>query len=526
MFTAMTAEMTPDVTTFGPQPSSTPEPTIWRRLGSPQRTPLLVGLAGSVLVALGSFGGGGVLVEDPVLTDTALGMWRYGHGRDLAVALIYAGVLAMAYAWIRLGRAVLREQVGGRAVLTTAGIWMLPMLVCPPLFTRDVYAYLVQGAIPLAGLDPYTAGPDAIPGPLQLNVASPWQETTAPYGPLFILLAKGVVWLVGENLIAGVILMRLALLPGLALLVWALPELTRRMRGRIPTALWVAVANPVMVVHMVGGAHNDLLVVGLLALAALLTLRGQHTGGIAVATVAVAVKASAGLALPFLVLVWAGRLQGTALSRITRAAAAGIAVFAAVFATSSLLAGVSPLGWTNALDASSTIVHWYSLPTALGMFLHSTVSIVVHDLALGPFVTVTRGLGMVALLAVAGHQWWLARRGGPDAVRRAGIVLLAAAALGPTLLSWYPSWGIALLAATAWSARSLSVAAFLSLILMTLTYPDGLSAHHNIAFLAVAGAVWALAAVSLLRPDPLRLRERPPALSAAPRSTGVDSPDR
>ena len=36
----------------------------------------------------------------------------------------------------------------------------------------------------------------------------------------------------------------------------------------------MAVANPVMVVHMIGGGHNDLLVVGMLPCAALLALRG------------------------------------------------------------------------------------------------------------------------------------------------------------------------------------------------------------------------------------------------------------
>src|ERR1044072_8650955 len=106
----MTAEMIPGAASSVPhpdpavglRPAPAPEPTIWARLGSPQRTPLLLGLLGSALMALGSFGGGGVLVEDPVLTEAALGAWRYGHGHDLAVALVSAGLLGMAYAWVRL----------------------------------------------------------------------------------------------------------------------------------------------------------------------------------------------------------------------------------------------------------------------------------------------------------------------------------------------------------------------------------------------------------------------------------------
>ena len=113
---------------------------------------------------VGGFGGGGILVRDPILTNSVVGFWRYGHGRELATALIYLGVVLMAWAWIRLGREVLAHRVGGRAVLTTAGVWLIPMLVTPPLFTRDVFSYLAQGALPLAGFDPYAVGPEAMPG--------------------------------------------------------------------------------------------------------------------------------------------------------------------------------------------------------------------------------------------------------------------------------------------------------------------------------------------------------------------------
>jgi alpha-1,6-mannosyltransferase len=483
-----------------------PQAVVLTRLGGPPRLPLLLGLAASVLLVLGGFGAGGVLVHDPLLTNSALGFWRYGHGREIATVLMYLGLVMMAYAWVRLGRGVLAGRVGGRAVLTTAAVWIAPLLCGPPLLTRDMFSYLAQGAIPLAGLDPYAVGPEAIPGPLHENVHGFWQDTPAPYGPLFILLAKGVAALVGENMIAGVLVMRLAVLPGLLLLVWTLPELTRRMGGRIPVTLWIAVANPVMVVHLIGGGHNDLLVVGMLAMSALLTLRGRHVAGIALATSAMAVKASAGLALPFLVLVWAARLPGTRLARITRATVCGVGVFGAVFTAYTLIAGVG-LGWLPALSAPSMIVNWLSLPTGIGQLLHAIVGIVV-DVPPQPFVNVLRLVGGAALLALACRQWWLARDGGPDAVRRAGVVLLAAAVLGPTMLPWYPTWGMALLAMVAWSARGLSLIVFCSLMLLVVVYTNGETAVNNVPYLIVCALLSALAAASLLRADPLRLRER------------------
>ncbi len=486
-----------------PSPAARVEQTIFERLGGPPRTPLLLGLAGSVLMVLGGFGAGGVLAHDPLLTNSALGFWRYGHGREIAIALFYLGLLLLAYAWMRLGRGVLAHRVGGRAVLTTAAVWMAPMLLAAPMYTRDVFSYLAQGALPLAGFDPYAVGPEVLTGPIQENVHPVWQDTPAPYGPLFILIAKAVAAVTGDNLIAGVVLMRLVLLPGLLLLIWALPELTQRMGGRIPVTLWIAVANPIMVVHMVGGIHNDLLVVGLLAAAALLTLRSQHAGGIALASAAMAIKASAGLMLPFLVLVWAAHLPtGSRTTRILRAGASGIAVFVAVFAACTLVAGVG-MGWLPALSAPAMIIHWYSAPTGVGLFVHAVVDIVA-DVRVEPFINVSRAIGVGALLVIGCRHWWAARDDGPDAIRRAGIVLLAAALLGPTLLSWYPSWGMVLLAMTAWSARGLAMVVFCSLCLMIVTYPDGGTAQYNAPLLILGASLWALAAASLLWPDPLR----------------------
>jgi alpha-1,6-mannosyltransferase len=285
-------------------------------------------------------------------------------------------------------------------------VWIGPLLLAPPLFTRDIFSYLAQGALPLHGFDPYAVGPDAMPGILTDNVHYFWQDTPAPYGPLFIIIAKTVAWLVGNNIIAGVLLMRLALLPGLALLVWALPELTRRLGGRVPVALWVAVANPMMVINMIGGGHNDLLVVGLLAAGALLALRGQHAAGIGLVTLAMAVKASAGLALPFLVLVWAAHMTGSRWVRIGKATAAGIGVFAVVFAACTLLARVS-LGWLPALSAPSMIVNWMSLPTAIGQIVGWFASLFGGSQQL--FINIFRGIGAAVLLWIAVRQWWAAR---------------------------------------------------------------------------------------------------------------------
>ncbi|MDQ3154365.1 MAG: polyprenol phosphomannose-dependent alpha 1,6 mannosyltransferase MptB [Actinomycetota bacterium] len=480
---------------------------------------VLLGLLGSVLLTVGAVGAGGILAQDPLITGGPLSWVRYGHGRILATIVLYLGFGLVVWAWVRLGRDVLRGTATGRQVIAAGGVWLLPMLVSPPLFTRDVYSYLGQGALALRGMDPYEVGPAELPpGPVPDNVHYVWQTTPAPYGPLFLFISKVMYWATGDSTILGVIGMRLVLLVGLGLLVYALPRLAERLGGDTPVTLWLVVANPMMVVHLVGGPHNDLLMIGLLATGTLLALRRHHLAGIAVVTVAMAVKASAGVALPFLVAIWAARLPGSRWARTVKAGAAGLATFIVVFGAITLISGVG-LGWVPALDApSETIYNWMSLPTGVGQLVYGITWLFV-DVEAGPFITVTRFLGSALLLGILAWQWFTvgrnARDGGADAVRRASYVLLASALLAPATLPWYFTWGLVLGACFAWTRWALSLVVGASTWLVLAAYPSGESALGSWPYMIGTVVVSALAAVSLLRPDPLR--GRPQETAAASR---------
>jgi alpha-1,6-mannosyltransferase len=491
---------------------------LWWFLGSPARKPLLLGLAGSVVLLIGGLGAGGVLEHDPLLGRTPLEALRFGHGYNIAVTISYLGLALLVWGWVLLGRDVLAKRAGGRAVLSTAVVWTLPMIITPPLFTRDPYSYLAYGTLPLHGFDPYTYGPDMLTGPIQQNVHWFWQDTPAPYGPLFIAVAKAVASVTGGNMILGVIAIRLVLLVGLVLLVAALPGLVRHLGGRVSVALWLAVANPVTVVHLVGGPHNDLLTVGLLSAGTLTVLNRKHAAGIALVTLAAAVKATAAIALPFLVLVWAARMAGGSRnSRIAKATAAGVSVFVATFAVCSVVAGVG-LGWLPALNAPSNIVNWLSLPTGVGQFVYTVANWLFSGLPETPFITVTRVLGVLLFLAIGVKQWLAARDGGPDgadAVRRAGVVLLLFPLLSPATLPWYFSWGMALLAAVTWSTRGMAVTIFVSIFLIVAAFPDGEVSLYAFGYLALTLAGALVAAISLRKPDPLGIRRRRRATAPA-----------
>ncbi|MFC0540074.1 polyprenol phosphomannose-dependent alpha 1,6 mannosyltransferase MptB [Kutzneria chonburiensis] len=500
--TRLTAQ-TPGVTAA---PSPEPE-RVWP---FPIRTALL-GLAGMVLIAGGGMGAGATLIHDPVLANGAFNWIRYGHGMMLATWLLYLGLGLAIWAWIRLGRHARAGRVNHAYMIRVIVIWIAPLMIAPPLFTRDVYSYLAQGDLALHGLDPYGVGPSALPSALSDNVSIVWQNTPSPYGPLFVLLTKGIVAITGDgltSLISGVLLMRLVLAVGFAMLWWALPRLCDRLGGNSSIALWLVGANPLLVVHLIGGAHNDMLMIGLMAVGVVLVLDRRHLAGIALVALAFSVKATAAIALPFLIWIWMAHIPlGTRSYRFVRAAFPAVGLFGGIFVLCTLAAGVD-LGWIPALSGSSIVINWLSLPSGVGQAVYTVLDWFVGVGEVQPFVTVTRTLGSLLLVYILVRQWWLAREGGHDAIRRAAICMAAFALLAPVTLPWYFSWALVLAAGFAWGTASLTLAACGSVWLLLITYPSGGTALYDWGYMVVIVGVSVLAAVSLLKPDPLNLSLR------------------
>jgi len=491
-------------------PAQTSSTTLAERLLTPSRFPyrtIAMGTVGTTLLMLGALGAGGILIRDPILGHGPLSWIRYGHGRLLADAVLYLGFALVVWAWVRLGRYVLAGRVGSGPVLTAAGCWMAPLLVSPPLFTRDVFSYLGQGAQLLNGLDPYADGPivlNVLPDVVQ-NVHPLWQTTPAPYGPLFLLIAKGIVSVTGNNMIAGVILTRVVLLAGLAGTLWALPRLVRHLGGRLPVTLWLAVASPMMVIHLFGGPHNDLMMLGFLSIGVLAALERKHVVAIVLVTIGMLIKPTAAIALPFLVWIWANHLEGPKVRNFLRAGAASLGLFVPVFVAGTWISlGSLNLGWWSGLKAPQLIANWLNIPTGIGEVFYNLVHLIV-DVQVSPFVTVCRAIGMLVLAVFGIRQWWLAREGGNQAVFRAGIALLAVAILMPPTLPWYLTWGFVLLSAFKWQPRHLAAVVAISVFVTLVYYPTGEQALYDWWFIAIVVVVSLYSAASLLRPDPLGL---------------------
>ncbi|WIM89195.1 alpha-(1-_6)-mannopyranosyltransferase A [Candidatus Mycobacterium wuenschmannii] len=479
--------------------STTAAPQLLSRVRQFARTtdarPALLGCLGAVLITTGGLGAGSTKQHDPLLETLHLSWLRYGHGLVLSSVMLWIGVALMLGAWLWLGRRALAGAADQFTMVATTGFWLAPLLLSVPVFSRDTYSYLAQGALLRDGLDPYAVGPIDNPNPLLDNVSPIWTITTAPYGPAFIMIARLVTMLVGNHVIAGTMLLRLCMLPGLALLIWATPRIARHVDANVPIALWVCALNPLVIIHLMGGVHNEMLMVGLMSASIALTFERRHLAGIAVVAVGTAVKATAGLALPFLVWVWMRHLRDRRGYRPLRAffVAAGISVliFVAVFAVLSAAAGVG-LGWLTALAGSVKIINWLSIPTATANLVHA-IGGVFFAVNFYGVLQVTRAIGIVILAFALPLLWWRFRHDDRQALVGIALAMLFVVLFAPAALPWYYSWPLAVVAPLAQSRRAVSAIAAFSTWIMVIFKPDGAHGMYSWPHVLLATAVAAFA---------------------------------
>jgi alpha-1,6-mannosyltransferase len=489
---------------------------------APRSRPAWLGLTGTSLATLGGLGAGSTRLRDPLLESAHLSWLRFGHGLVVSSLMLWCGVALVLAAWLWLGRLVIEGRAPSvPTMVATCGCWLTPLLVSVPLFSRDAYSYLAQGALLRDGFDPYAVGPIENPNTMLDDVSPVWLTTTAPYGPAFMLLARFASQLAGDNVVAGTIALRLFMLPGLALLIWAALRVAGSLGADGATALWICALNPLVILHLVGGVHNEMMMVGLMMAGIALVLTGRHLAGVALIAAAVAVKATAVLALPFMVWVWMRHAGGNRLRAFMIASVASAAVFTAVFAILSALAGVG-LGWLTALSGSSRVVNWLTVPTAVAN-LTSTVANIVAALGAGGVAVnfygvleVARMVGMVVIGVTLPLLWWRFRHDDREALGGTALAMIVVALFGPAALPWYYTWPLAAASPVAQSPRALALIGGLSTWVMLIFKPDGAHGMYALLHVAVATACAVGAWYWLRRAAPVRNQAAASTPSPAP----------
>ena len=448
-----------------------------------------LGLAGSLLLAMGALSAGALPVVDP-LADPLRDGTPVEHG--YAVIAAYGGLTLLVVAWLALGRVVRARLATASQLVRVLLAWAAPLAVVPPLYSRDVYSYVAQGAMFLDGVDPYRHGPSAYGGVLAANVSPFWRDSPAPYGPVFLALAAAVVAVAGGKVILGVLGMRLVTVAATAAMVPLLLRLARRYGVDGAAAVWLGVLNPLVLAHFVSGAHNDALIVVLLLGGMLLASGRRPLLAAFVVAVAVLLKASAVVALPFLVPA-ARRRFGGRRPLLRAAIAAGLVAAVTMTAITSLMDAW--YGWVAALGDTARVRNGLSLTTDLGVAVDRLLQAVGWQVDVDP-VAVARALGLAAAAVLLPL---IAVRTVHRPLHGLGLALVAVVLLGPVVHPWYLLWGVVPLAATARGRRLVWGLAVLSAGLAFYPVPSGggLTPQLWEGLLGVLGGLL-LAAVALL----------------------------
>lgn len=399
--------------------------TLTPALAVPARLRVRSLLAGVVLAALvastAAFGllaasPGHMLIRNP--GHVALPGWFTGPLAGLrlhttasreAIALI---VLCAAY----LALLPLASRLKPRHVVIAVVSLNVLFTLAPPLLSSDVFSYIAYGRIgALHGLDPYKVTPAMVQGDPVYGFVG-WRHMPSIYGPLFTVGSYPLGLLsVPAALWSFKVLASLSSL-ALAALVWKLAEQFGRSGAEAAALVGL---NPILLIWAVGGAHNDLLMLAVLLGGLVLVMGDRALAGGAALGAAVAIKITAGLALPFVLIgdrrrvrVFAGIALATAVS-----------VLVAIFAFP---------------DHALNLIQTYKLEQRL-VALHSIPNEVTN--VFGP-PRLTPGGRQLAqalfLVAIAAALVRVVRT--RDWIGTGGWAMVALVATSPWFVPWYSIW--------------------------------------------------------------------------------------
>lgn len=525
-----------------------------RTVGSPltaaelvfMRRTRLFGATGTVLMAIGALGAG----ARPVVQDPTFGVRLLNLPSRIAtvsLTMTTTGAVMMALAWLMLGRFTLGKRKMTRSQLDrTLLLWALPLLLAPPMYSKDVYSYLAQSEISLQGNDPYEVGPATGLGldhVFTLSVPSMWRETPAPYGPLFLWIGRGISQITGENIVEAVLFHRLVVLLGVGMIVWATPRLARRCGVAEVSALWLGAANPLLFMHLVAGIHNEALMLGLMLAGTEFALRGVDAAtrliprplarprdreqwlswypvamllaGTVLITMSSQVKLPSLLALGFVAMALACRWGGTVRAFFL----AGGLLGAVALGVMGLIGWASGLGfgWLFTLGTANVVRSWMSPPTLLALGT-GQVGIL---LGLGDHTTavlaLTRAIGVSLIAVIVLWLLFAVLRGRLHPVGGLGVALGATLLLFPVVQPWYVLWAIIPLAA--WATRPRFRAAAIVVTLVVGIFGPTANGDRFALFqiaLATAASFLILVMLVVLTYRWLPWRPVPPASSARP----------
>ncbi|WJZ03172.1 alpha-(1-_6)-mannopyranosyltransferase A [Corynebacterium freiburgense] len=453
------------------------------------RNPIYLGLLGAILLTIASFGGGATRNRGGVLDALGWSFLSFGHGAGFSNVTFWFGLMIFVAAWVLLGRQ--RQHT-----LTALRWWLPPFALAAPILSRDVYSYLMQGAMMRDGFDPYTQGAAVNPGPFLLEVSHDWRNTTTPYGPLHLWLGEGITRLIGDNVTLGVLCYKLVSFAGFGMIIWAVPRIATALGGDPNLALWLGVANPVMTLHLIGGMHNESIMVGLVCVGIVFALQRRFIRAVILVSLSVSLKATAVFALPFMVWMATRALEKpehTRIQRILRFVFSGawmtllsVGVVALVTWTSG-----SSWGWVTQISGNSKVINPLAFPSLLSGLVTPAASLVNEEFSYNAFLTTTRTVSQILMLLGLVTVWWLFRHTDKHAIMGIAAAYAVAVVFNAVTLPWYYTSLICLIGTFRPNEHIIRWSTGLSMLIAVSFTGSGNHQLYNVLWMGiVAAAAW------------------------------------
>jgi hypothetical protein len=347
--------------------------------------------------------------------------------RRLRIGVSIVAILVPVFACARLGTdARAGHRPNPRFAALAIGAVLGLAVVLPPHGSHDVWSYVVYGRmVERYGVSPYTHVPHDFPHDHFYRLVD-WRNTPSVYGPVFVAFAAFGSRVAGSSLLVARLFHQVLAAGALAMacaLIWR--------RTHDVTRVALLGLNPLMLVSVVNGAHNDALVgVAVLGATYLTEDRRWRAAGLVVALAAL-VKITALLALPALVL-YSACAHGW--PRARQLTLTTIAIVGAGYAFAGP-AAVRALGATRGLMTRTSV---WRLPRAL---LRANPGAPRVGLAHYGWEHLFTFAGFAAVGTCALAIAWR-RRAAPSATDAVAISLLGYLAVAVYVLPWYAAWAL------------------------------------------------------------------------------------
>jgi alpha-1,6-mannosyltransferase len=244
-----------------------------------------------------------------------LGGFLSGCGRLLGISsLSRAGMTAIympliivifaAYAWALVLIARQGKGLSSMFIIGASAALCLWVLFVPPILAKDLFNYASYGkALAFHAKNPYIVVPRNFGGDPVLQYID-WKGTISVYGPFFNYFAALTTLVARQSATSNIIAFKLVAFGFFTGSLFMVDSLARRLHPRRRALILAAVAwNPIVIIQLVGGGHNDTMMIFFIVLGFLLYRQERPVLAIASTVLAVLVKTTAVFVLvPMLVL--------------------------------------------------------------------------------------------------------------------------------------------------------------------------------------------------------------------------------